>query len=91
MIKDSEILSALGVGYLDRTDTPCIVAGTHREVCEVLSEAGYSIVAGQQPNGRDIRFRSGKYETQPRNDNYWLRVDSLDDARDAYEHPEKYR
>lgn len=45
------------------------------------------------PNGREIRRRSedGKFEVQPHNDNYWIAVDTLDQARDAYQHPERYR
>lgn len=51
-----------------------------------------STAVEQTPNGREIRKRpDGKYEVQPHNDNYWIVVDTLEQARDAYEHPERYR
>lgn len=50
-------------------------------------------VVGETPNGREIRknLTTGKFEVQPHNDNYWLAVDTIEQARDAYEHPENYR
>jgi len=45
----------------------------------------------ETPNGRYIYLRDGKYEVQPKNDNYWIRVATPEETRDAYEHPEKYR
>jgi len=61
--------------------------------CEFLSDqGGQCVVVEIQPNGREIRRRAdGKYETQPENDNYWIVVGTIEAARDAYRHPEKYR
>lgn len=43
------------------------------------------------PNGREIRRRTdGRLEVQPHNDNYWLIVDTVEQARDAFAHPEKH-
>lgn len=40
------------------------------------------------PNGREIRRKpNGKFEVQPWNDNYWIDVDTLDEAYRAY-HPD---
>ncbi len=54
-----------------------------------------SIVPGcvaQTPNGRDVRRRTdGRLEVQPHNDNYWIAVDSLEQAMDAYYNPGKFR
>lgn len=53
--------------------------------------AEYQVVE-HTPNGREIRQRSdGKYEVQPANDNYWIVCETIEAARDAYEHPAKYR
>jgi len=49
-------------------------------------------VVEHTPNGREIRQQvDGRFAVQPHNDNYWIVVDTLDEARDAYEHPENYR
>jgi len=39
------------------------------------------------PNGREIRKNhvTGKFEVQPRSDNYWVECDSLEEAFRAYD------
>ena len=38
------------------------------------------------PNGREIRrTASGKFEVQPRQDNYWITCDTLEEAFRAYD------
>ena len=40
------------------------------------------------PNGREIRrTHDGRIEVQPHDDNYWITVDTLDEAFRAY-HPD---
>lgn len=49
-------------------------------------------VVEMTPNGREIRLAGdGKYEVQPHNDQYWVRCDTVEDARAAYHDPAKYR
>lgn len=50
-----------------------------------------SVVVAYTENGREIRKVGDHYEVQPRNDNYWIKVNSITEAIDAYSHPEKYR
>lgn len=47
---------------------------------------GYE-VASYTPNGREIRQRrdDGKFEVQPRRDNYWIKCDTLEAAFRAYD------
>jgi hypothetical protein len=55
-------------------------------------EGAVETVVGHTPNGRDIRQTAdGKFAVQPHNDNYWIECDTMKQALDAYEHPEKYR
>jgi hypothetical protein len=49
------------------------------------------VTVSSTPNGRDIRLVKGGFIVQPRDDNYWITVPSIDDAMDAFEHPEKHR
>lgn len=50
------------------------------------------VVVEYTPNGREIRMGTdGKYHVQPHDDNYWITVETLDGAREAYWHPEWYR
>jgi hypothetical protein len=56
-----------------------------------IAELSKPIVVTTLPNGREIRFQGGKFSVQPLNDNYWLSVDTLDEAIDACDNPEKYR
>ena len=55
-------------------------------------DVGFDIVE-RTSNGREIRYEAAdrKFYVQPWNDNYWIAVDSIVAARDAYLHPEKYR
>jgi hypothetical protein len=55
-------------------------------------QTGGDVVVALTPNGREIRRRpDGRYEVQPKNDNYWIIVDSIKAAYDAYYRPAKYR
>ncbi len=39
------------------------------------------------PNGREIRRTpGGKFVVQPRNDNYWVECDTIEEAYKAYHH-----
>jgi len=54
---------------------------------------GPEIFIRHSPNGREIRFdrRIHKYIVQPHDDNYWIEVETLSNALDAYWYPERYR
>ena len=58
-----------------------------------LAEIGMEAVIDKTENGRDVLLdcRTGIYSVQPHNDNYWIEVESLEKAHDAFYHPEKYR
>jgi len=79
--------------YLDQDGDRATVGGTPDQIAEALIQAGYhAAIVGLTDNGREIRYEQDrKYHVQPHNDNYWLAVATLDEARDAYHHPEKYR
>jgi hypothetical protein len=47
---------------------------------ELASLGAGPITARQKKNDREIRVRSGKFESQPPNDNYWEAFDTLDEA-----------
>ena len=46
----------------------------------------YEVVC-HTPNGREIRqnLDTSKFEVQPRNDNYWVSCDAIEDAYRAYD------
>jgi hypothetical protein len=58
-----------------------------------LAEAGYDLIVDQAPNGRNIEFcrKRMKYAVQPHDDNYVIFTETLEQAQEAYLHPEKYR
>lgn len=69
--------------------------GESVSACQRDLSAGKEPVVSTTPNGRNILLVRGGFSVQPQNDNYWLNywltVASLDEALDAFEHPEKYR
>lgn len=59
-----------------------------------LVAAGFDdCIVDKTPNGRDIlvSLEDGLYYVQPWNDNYLIKVDTIEKAHDAYHYPEKYR
>jgi hypothetical protein len=68
-----------------------------REIGESVTQAERDLTAGREPvvsttpNGRNILLVRGGFSVQPRNDNYWITVPSIDAAMDAFENPAKYR
>jgi hypothetical protein len=60
------------------------VCGSPEDVCRVLADAGYLVVAAETPNGRLVRYEPGEFLIQPRNDNYWLSFPTLTEALAAY-------
>ena len=58
-----------------------IIAGTKQEVALALAAQGFAVItARQEKNGREIRARNGKFESQPPNDNYWKAFSTLAEA-----------
>jgi hypothetical protein len=52
--------------------------------------AGNSPVVSGHRCGREIRLVKGGFETQGKDDDRWIRVRSLNEAIDAYDHPERF-
>ncbi len=65
--------------------------GEDVEQCRRDLEAGRKPAVATTPNGREIRLVPGGFAVQPRNDNYWVRVPTIDDAMAAFERPQDYR
>lgn len=66
-------------------------SGSYHDILSALEAAGYHLVCDQAPDGRDIRFESGRYAVRPENGTDWIEVDTLDDAHRAYFDPLAYR
>jgi len=66
-------------------------SGSYHDILLELEAAGYHLVCDQAPDGRDIRFESGRYAVRPKNGTDWIEVDTLDDAYQAYFAPLAYR
>lgn len=88
-----EVFSGQTVRYLTSDGEDKIATGTHDQIVRELAAAGYEIIAAKTPNGRNIEFSQtkGKYAVQPHNDNYLIFCATLEEALDAYHHPDKYR
>lgn len=71
---------------------PLVAEGSYDAIVQELAAAGYDLVVDQTPNGRTIRFnrKTGEYEVQPHNDNYWISCNPLEEAHEAYNHPERF-
>ena len=71
---------------------PMVAEGNYDSIVKELAAVGYDLIVDETPNGRVILYNrhTGKYEVQPHNDNYVLSCDSLEQAHNAYYHPELY-
>lgn len=75
------------------------VAADLREIGESVADItsrcnrGMETTVSTTPNGREIRVaKDGQaFVVQPHNDNYWIRVETIDAAMDAFANPENYR
>lgn len=85
---------------MDMTQTTTLTEAQRRDLAEIgesITECERDLEAGRErcvshtPNGREIRLVRGGFRVQPANDNYWLDVNSIDDAMAAYERPQDYR
>lgn len=80
-----------------KIELPAAMVADLEEIGESVSEVIRDIEAGREPcvshtpNGRDIRCTAKGFIVQPRNDNYWITVPTIDAAMDAFENPAKYR
>lgn len=52
---------------------------------------GETVEVSTTPNGRYILARGLGFSVQPKNDNYWIDVATIDEAMDAFENPAAYR
>ena len=52
--------------------------------------AGKSPVVSGHPCGREIRLVKDGFETQAKDDDRWIRVRSMNEAIEAYDHPERF-
>lgn len=65
--------------------------GPPHHIAMFLLENGYnSVIIARSPNGRNVIADNEGVHVQPHNDNYWITVGSVEEAMDAYLHPEKY-
>lgn len=67
-----------------------------RQACVATQPAAIrtepEIAVEHTSNGREIReTAAGTFVVQPHNDNYWIECATIEDARDAYQHPDKHR
>lgn len=53
---------------------------------------GFTPCVSHTPNGREVRVaKDGQsFEVQPRNDNYWISVPTIDAALEAFDDPAKF-
>ena len=90
-------LSAPGVDRVDYEDdagVPAQARGSKTRIAAQLADAGFQrIVVERTPNGREIVYEAAdqQFHVQPADDDYWITVDDIGQARDAYENPAKYR
>lgn len=93
MAIDLSTIDGNRVRFEGKDDHVVEVEGTKSEIATALIEAGFGpVVVEHAPNGREIRMvRSGRFEVQPWNDNYWITTETLEAAKDAYHNPREYR
>lgn len=81
------------VRFVGRCGEVAEVRGSKTEIAMTLIDAGYpAVVVEQTQCGRGIWLEPvGGFQVQPHNDNHWIATETLEQARDAYWHPEEYR
>lgn len=88
------IIDIVGIDYIKfegKNGLAQTITGPPHHIAITLLENGYqSVIIARSPNGRNIVADHEGIRVQPHNDNYWITVKSVEEAMNAYFHPEEY-